>query len=260
MSDLAVASPWFTRTRVDDVITLLIEPHVHALLQCNIWHLRGRSRDLLVDTGLGIASLMAAASDLFGADLLAVATHSHTDHVGGLHEFAHRAIHAREADQIANIEGNLHLDVSQADEATLDLVASWGYDIRGGLLTAVPHHGFVLDGPPRYPTLPTVVLNDGDEIELGDRVFEVLHVPGHSPGSIGLWDPVAQLLFSGDAVYDGPLLDEIEGADINAYVDTMLRLRRLPVETVHGGHGPSMDRHRFHEIIDGYLDKRTRRS
>ena len=55
--ELPVASPWFARRRVDDSITLLWEPHVHRIQQCNIWHLRGRDRDLIVDTGLGIASL-----------------------------------------------------------------------------------------------------------------------------------------------------------------------------------------------------------
>lgn len=238
---------------MDESITLLVEPHVHPLLRCNIWHVPGRQRDLLVDTGLGVASLAAAASDLFGDALLAVATHAHTDHVGSLHEFEQRAVHGLEVDAVRAIEGTLQLGTSQTDEATFELLAGWGYDIRGGLLTALPHEGFDLYGQPRVATTPTVVLAEGDVIDLGDRAFEVLHLPGHSPGSIGLWDRRTRLLFSGDAVYDGPLLDEIEGAEVEAYVTTMRRLRALPVDTVHGGHGPSMDRRRFHEVIDAYL-------
>lgn len=241
------------RRRIDDAVTLLEEPHVHPLLRCNIWHVRGRERDLVIDTGLGVASLSAAAGDLFGDPLLAVATHAHTDHVGSLHEFAHRAIHELEAEVVRSIEGTLELDTSATDEATFELLAGWGYDIRGGLLTALPHDDFDLDGRPRVATTPTVVLTEGDVIDLGDRAFEVLHLPGHSPGSIGLWDATARALFSGDAVYDGPLLDQIDGSDVDAYVDTMHRLRRLPVDTVHGGHGPSMDRRRFHAVIDAYM-------
>src|SRR5215207_6087864 len=138
-ASLPIAHRWFERTRIDDAITLLIEPHVNALLQCNIWHVRGRGRDLLVDTGLGVASLLEASADLFAADLLAVATHAHTDHMGGMHEFDQRAIHAAEADTITNIEGVLNLDVSQADEATLAMIERWGYDVRGGVLSAIPH-------------------------------------------------------------------------------------------------------------------------
>jgi glyoxylase-like metal-dependent hydrolase (beta-lactamase superfamily II) len=254
---LPVADHWFERTRIDDAITLLIEPHVNALLQCNIWHLRGRDRDLLIDTGLGVASLAEAAADLFAADLLAIATHAHTDHVGSMYEFGQRAIHAAEVDTISNISGALNLDVDEADEATLAMIDGWGYDIRGGLVTAIPYEGFELNGPARHPAPPTRVLEDGDVIDAGDRAFEVLHVPGHSPGSIALWEPATAVLFSGDAVYDGPLLDEIEGADIDVYIATMHTLRALPVDTVHGGHGPSMDRRRFHEVIDAYLVTRA---
>jgi hypothetical protein len=39
-----------------------------------------------------------------------------------------------------------------------------------------------------------------------------------------LWEAVTGTLFSGDAIYNGPLLDEIAGADIEAYLRTMERL------------------------------------
>lgn len=128
---------------------------------------------------------------------------------------------------------------------------------RDGLLTAVPREGFDLDGTPRIPAPPTRVLIEGDIIDLGNRAFEVLHLPGHSPGSIGLWDEPSDVLFSDDAVYDGPLLDEIEGVDIEAHTMTMHRLRSLPVMTMHGGHDASMDRTRFREVIDAYLARRV---
>ena len=55
-----IADHWFENERVDDDITLLWEPHVDPLIRCNIWHVRGRTRDLMIDTGLGLASLRAA--------------------------------------------------------------------------------------------------------------------------------------------------------------------------------------------------------
>jgi len=81
----------------------------------------------------------------------------------------------------------------------------------------------------------------------------VLHLSGHSPGSIGLWEKSTGTLFSGDAIYDGPLLDAIEGADIEAYIKTMKRLRELPVNVVHGGHDPSFGQARLNQIVDHYL-------
>ena len=107
------------------------------------------------------------------------------------------------------------------------------------------------------PCTATRTVDDGDVIDLGDRAFEVLHLPGHSPGSIGLWDEPAGVLFSGDAVYDGPLLDGNANSDIAAYGDTMRRLMALPVEVVHGGHEPSFGRNRLIELCDAYLQRRA---
>ena len=66
-------------------------------------------------------------------------------------------------------------------------------------------------------------------VDTGDRAFEVLHLPGHSPGSMGLWEPKTGILFSGDCVYDGPLLDGLEESNIGHYIASMKRLRELPV-------------------------------
>ena len=132
-----------------------------------------------------------------------------------------------------------------------------GYEMDGELLvTAIPEAGYDVTAFSVPGAPPTVVLDEGDVIDLGDRAFEVLHLPGHSPGSIGLWDADSGVLFSGDAVYDGPLLDEIPGADLAAYVRTMEMLHDLPVEVVHAGHDPSFGRERLRELTRAYLDKR----
>jgi glyoxylase-like metal-dependent hydrolase (beta-lactamase superfamily II) len=256
--ELPLADPWFARRRVDDTITLLWEPHTDRLVQCNIWHIRGRDRDMLVDTGLGIGSLRQAAYDLFDASILAVATHFHYDHTGSLHEFESRAIHRAEADVIAR-EGGIGGDLVVADIPTdiRTAIVDGGYPLDGELLvSAVPCTAFDPESYAVAPVVPTMILDEGDVIDLGDRAFEVLHLPGHSPGSIGLWESATGTLFSGDALYDGPLLDEVPGADIDAYVNTMDRLRRLPVEVVHAGHDPSFGRERLVELTTAYLARR----
>lgn len=254
---LRIADRWFERQRIDDAITLLTEPAVHPLLRCNIWHVRGRARDLVVDTGLGVTSLREAAADLFGVDTLAVATHSHMDHVGSFHEFDHRAIHAAEAESAATAAENLPLDVAGYGDDELSWFSGIGYDISGGLITAIPHEGFDLGSHALRGAAPTRTLSEGDLIDLGDRAFEVLHLPGHSPGSIGLWEASTGVLFSGDAVYDGPLLDQIPGSNIDDYLNTMERLADLPVTVVHAGHDPSMSPDRFRHIVRNYIATRS---
>ena len=75
-------------------------------------------------------------------------------------------------------------------------------------VTAQPP-GFTAGSFRQQPCAQVSEIGEGDVVDLGDRAFEVVHLPGHSPGSIGLWDPSAGTLFSGDAIYDGPLLDEL---------------------------------------------------
>ena len=253
---MQIAEQWFHRKRVDDDITLIYEPHVHPLIRCNVWHVRGRDRDLLVDTALGLASLKEAAKDLIDKPLTACATHYHFDHTGGLHEFDERLIHPAEAQHVAEAYGVMHLRRSDFGADSRKALEEAGYVLdTEELLDAYPREGFDPGAHPLIPAPATRVLEEGDSVELGDRAFEVIHIPGHSPGSIGLWEAATGILFSGDAVYDGPLLDNLDDSSIDDYIVTMERLRELPVSVVHGGHDPSFGRDRLIEICDQYLAK-----
>jgi glyoxylase-like metal-dependent hydrolase (beta-lactamase superfamily II) len=254
---LPVADRWFVRRTFADGVTLVTEPHVDRFLRCNVWHVRGRDRDLVVDTGLGIASLTEASTDLFDKPVVAVATHSHMDHTGSLHEFAERWVHALEADVLERGSDPIPLDIADFDDVALAMMRAAGYAVPAQILTALPRRDFA---PRRFvpvPAPPTRRLVEGNVVDLGDRAFEVLHLPGHSPGSIGLWERRTGILFSGDALYDGPLLDELPGSDIAHYVATMRRLRDWPVTVVHGGHEASFGRARLVELVDAYLERRA---
>ncbi|MEN0106431.1 MAG: MBL fold metallo-hydrolase [Pseudomonas sp.] len=247
---LKIAERWFERTTLADGITLLWEPHVHPMLRCNIWHVRGRQRDLLIDTGMGIASLRDAARDLFEKPLAAVATHSHLDHMGGLHEFDCRLCHAAEAP--------LFSAPSDHDRLALEAehwLALYMPDLGENRLVidALPHADFDPHAWRLQPAPPTALLADGDTLDLGDRHFEVLHLPGHSPGSIALYEPRTGTLFSGDVIYDGELLDEIPGADREHYIRSLERLYELPVQVVHAGHEGSFNGERLRELVEASL-------
>ena len=95
---LTVADRWFETRRVADDVTLIWEPHVIPDIRCNMWHVRGRDRDLLLDSGMGLVSLRRHVALVTEKPVLCVASHSHFDHVGGHHEFEERLIHAAEAD------------------------------------------------------------------------------------------------------------------------------------------------------------------
>ena len=48
---------WYSVRRLDDDVTAISEPHIQEFYRCNIWHVRGRDRDMLVDSGMGVVSL-----------------------------------------------------------------------------------------------------------------------------------------------------------------------------------------------------------
>lgn len=235
---IATAESWFETVSLGDGLTRIWEPWVKDFYRCNIWHLRGRDRDLLVDSGTGAVSLRRQVRLVAERPLLCVASHIHFDHIGSHHEFAERAAHAAEAGILARPD---------RDRTVIDKY------VTDDIFTLLPP---AWPGAAAYviaPAPPTRVLEDGDVIDLGERHFEVLHLPGHSPGSIGLWESATGILFSGDAIYDGELLDDNADSSIPDYVRTMERLRALPVRVVHGGHGESFGRERLIALIDGYL-------
>ncbi|MEV4657090.1 MBL fold metallo-hydrolase [Micromonospora sp. NPDC049301] len=245
VGDLPVAPQWFRFTVLDERTTLIEEPHVRGLLRANAWHLRGRNRDLLVDCGLGVTALAPLLLERFGREPVLVLTHAHLDHMGSAHEFSDVWAHPLEPiDDPA--PGSLHGPA---------LAAQMGLDetLPSALLTARPHGDYDLSTYRVRPATRTRALTDGDLVDLGDYALTVLHLPGHSPGSIALFDQTTGTLFSGDVIYDDVLLDSLPGSDIRQYARSLRRLRNLPVRVTQPGHGRSFGRDRLHHLIDSYL-------
>ncbi len=255
---MRVADHWFERHSIGGGVTLLLEPHVHPIYRCNIWVVEGRDENLLVDSGMGISSLRAELQDMMDKPLTAVATHYHSDHVGSLHEFDTRVIHSAEAELMDPYEASAPLRVAEFPTASIEYFDRVGYHLDWEMLIdALPTADYDVDSYVVPSAAPTRIVDDGDRLDLGDRSFEVIHLPGHSPGNIGLWEEQSGVLFTGDAIYDGPLLDEMDDSNIADYLSTMERLKSIPVEVVHAGHDPSFGRARLIELADAYIASRT---
>jgi glyoxylase-like metal-dependent hydrolase (beta-lactamase superfamily II) len=230
---------WFAKQHVDAVTTHLTEPYVNDYLRANIWHVVGRDADLLVDTGMGICPLSPEIATTAGKPLIVVATHIHLDHIGSMHEFQHRAGPAYSAAEFERM----------GDSATY---ADFFRDM-GDPVSQLPEPDWTAGNYAIKPAPLTRALGEGDSVDLGDRRFTVLHLPGHSPDSIALIDETEGTFFSGDAVYDDTLIDDLPDSDRAAYRETMERLLHLPIRIGHGGHGPSFSRERMREIAANYL-------
>lgn len=267
---LPIADSWFRSTPVTNTITRIDEPYVHEMLRANVWHIRGTERDLVIDAGLGVASLQDQLPELFANNPILVLTHAHLDHTGSAHEFTDIRMHPGETNALPHSTlgvtpqaGTTGRTQPQQIPASLngpelaDLLGIDWPDAPGLLLSARPDRSFDPEqyGPRFLPV--TTDLQDGDLLELGDRTLRVLHLPGHTPGSISLFDDADGFLFSGDVVYDGLLLDELHESNIGEYVQSMLTLRALPVACVYPGHEDPFGRARLHQIIDAYVQHRT---
>lgn len=88
----------------------------------------------------------------------------------------------------------------------------------------------------------TSYLEDGDKVKVGEGELDVLHVPGHSPGSIALYDPEGKYVIVGDALFDGSIgRTDLPGGDFGTLINSIRsKLLTLPDDTtVYPGHGPA---------------------
>jgi glyoxylase-like metal-dependent hydrolase (beta-lactamase superfamily II) len=251
--DLPVADRWFRAGSVAPGITRIVERHLDVFFESNIWHVRGRDRDLVVDTGNGIGDLRSELAPMIeDRGAIAVATHEHFDHIGGLHAFDERWCHPADAEGIRR-PFELALRRPDFPEGLEDEIRWFGYEPPEVVVTALPYPGFDLSGWRTPATEPTRLVEEGDVVDLGDRVFEVLHVPGHTAGSISLWDAASGLLFTGDtAALDDPLSADDEGA----FLRSLERLRSLPADLVCAGHSRPFGREELVSLLDGELRRR----
>ena len=107
------------------------------------------------------------------------------------------------------------------------------------LLHADDQPVWALTHPDDEPDGPLV---DGKRIVIGDTALEVLHTPGHSPGSVCLYAPELSAVFTGDTLFEGgPGATGRSFSDHGTIVESISsRLFSLPGETaVHTGHGAS---------------------
>ncbi|HSL75679.1 MAG TPA: MBL fold metallo-hydrolase, partial [Candidatus Limnocylindrales bacterium] len=89
------------------------------------------------------------------------------------------------------------------------------------------------------PSVPAVDLAEGGEVRFGSIRLRVLHTPGHTEGSVCLYDPDEGLLFSGDTLFAGGWgRVDLPGGDADAMVGSLTRLLELEDHVrVYPGHG-----------------------
>lgn len=207
----------FTAQRLPNGVTEITDlSGVHCFL------VEGQDKALLIDTMTGLRGLPAFVATLTDLPVEVALTHGHMDHAGGVFEFGRCYIHPA--------------DIPMLDGRTLP--ARVGY-VRGQLPPgeAPEASAFVPDGPVEF-----VPLKAGDKLDLGGRALEVLHVPGHTRGSLCYLDTASGDFFAGDACNNNTLLMMDVSATIEEYLGALLALkeRQGDIRRFYLFHGPSL--------------------
>ena len=199
----------------------------------NVYLLASGEELTLVDSGLpGAADQIAAQLQEKGYPLsnlqAIVLTHSHADHTGSAAELARRSgvqIMAHQ-DEVPYIEQTAPLPFS----SLLKRLLNW---LSNQLLFK------------RAPCKVDRALQDGDVIETLSGL-RVIHTPGHTPGSIALYQPERRILFCGDAFFNRNPLTGKKGLQLSIPLFTLdvaqmresaRKLAALPVDVLCFGHG-----------------------
>jgi len=191
---------------------LIIKRLTVGLIQTNCYIIGDErtGQGAIIDPGGDAADIMNAVREL-GLDIVYVIdTHAHFDHT-----FAN-------ADVLAETDAKL---VLHRDEAP---ILAQG----GGAAT------FGMSGVSSPPA--DLYLDEGDTITVGDIQLQVLHTPGHTPGSISLYNEDEGILFSGDLLFhQGVGRTDLPGGDYTTIIRSLERVLDLPEDTiVYSGHGP----------------------
>ena len=160
-----IKDAWFTVHQIDH--------HTFAISEYGHWEkvhsylLLGEKKAALIDTGLGIDNIKRITDQLTDLPIIVLTTHVHWDHIGSHGAYEHLYVHKDEEDWLINGIKKLPIEQIRKDVArdiTIPTPASFDPQVY------TPFQG-----------KPTGLLNDGDEIEIGNRKLTIYHTPGHSP-------------------------------------------------------------------------------
>lgn len=175
----------------------------------------GQEKAMLVDTGAGIGKLKDTVSRLTDKPVFIVNTHGHMDHAMGNAEFG--TAYMNEKDWY--LAGGEYITEERWKNFCIKTMKESYY--TGPDISALP---------PKHPEglLP---VKEGDVFDLGGIQFEVMEVPGHTPGSIVLLDSQNRILISGDAVVSTPILifDDYS-TTVEEYHRALLKLKKREKE------------------------------
>jgi len=178
-------------------------------------------RKTLVDAGMNSIRVLRHIPD--GLELI-ILTHCHYDHTGAVPDIV-KATGASVA---------MH-------EKDVDLLRSGKASVAA--IFNAPRPNFAVD----------LVLKDNETIDLGNSLLRVIHTPGHTPGSICLYNEETKELFTGDTVFEGGSFGRTDiGGNPEELIKSLEMLTKLDVSILYPGHGGVVDKKSKESLLASY--------
>lgn len=201
---------WFEVYQVQDSIYAIYEPYQWQ--EVISYLIIGNEFALLFDTGNGIGNIKQVVNKITSLPIRVLNSHSHYDHVGGNADFDFIYGMDTEFTQLRK-QGLRHERV--AEEVSPE-----------ALCKPLPE-GVVAEEHIIRPYEIDEYVTEGFTIDLGNRLVEVLSIPGHTPDAIGLWDKENGLLWTGDTFYQGAIWLFAKETNLADYKHSINRLAEI---------------------------------
>lgn len=195
----------------------------------------GSKRALLIDTGFGFTDFKDLIQSITDLPYFVVNSHAHVDHASGnfLFDLVHISIY-----DFKNLVINDEYDYKMEQ-------VEYRLNKPGSMLK----HEINIEDYMSHSIFDTnyVFIDDGYTFDLGDRIIEVISVPGHSSGSIMLYDQKTRNLFTGDSVMKYNIYYMLEDQEpFVVYLHSLEKLNRRREDfkslyPAHGEYGISVD-------------------
>lgn len=190
----------------------------------------GTEKALLIDTGNGYADIHRAVRRITDLPLIVVNSHGHLDHACGNYFFDQEIYIHPDDMELCRKHNAREMRIYSASQAegmrknkSLDIPKDFDAD------------RFISQGCGKL-----VPVEEGHTFELGGRSLQVVSLPGHSKGSIGLLCPEERVLYTGDAI-NGSVYLFLEGStSLSVYRETVKKAMKLDFDNMIISHGFSM--------------------
>jgi glyoxylase-like metal-dependent hydrolase (beta-lactamase superfamily II) len=218
---LLVTDPWYEVQRFPHGITMIREPHQSEDVKSYL--VEGERDVAIIDTGTGAGDFPGLVASLSSKRPRVLQSHGHWDHAGHSYAFDEVLIHPTEVEWLrGGFPAQRYITAFSPEHADVEFIPA-GFDPSNGM----------------RGTDATGTIEHGDLIDLGNRVLEVIHTPGHSAGGVTFLDRTGRALFVADVVYLSSMYLFFVDSDTEAFRVSLDRLIAVldDVDLVFPAHG-----------------------